>query len=274
MNFFSPAEVAKNYVAIGKGKADRDAPSLFAMSILAGSLIAFAAVASTTATHTISDVGVGRLITAVVFAFGLPMVIITGAELFTGNNLICISLLHKETTLTRMLRSWCIVYVGNFIGAIAIAALCAVTGQFNYSGGMLAVTVIKTAAAKCSLAFGPALGMGLLCNVLVCFAVFIALSAKDNIGRIAGAYLPVFLFVISGFEHSIANMYYIPAGIFASMNDGYAALAAANDVNLGALSWGSFLGGNLLPVTIGNIIGGILVSLLVWFCFLRDSRKA
>lgn len=273
MNFFSPAEVARNYLAVGKGKAERAAGSLFAMSILAGMLIAFASVVSATASHSIENVGIARLVSGATFAFGLPMVVITGAELFTGNNLISIALLHKHTTMSRMLRSWAIVYLGNFVGALAIAALCSYSGQYNYSAGGLAVSVIKTAAAKCALPFGNAVILGILCNVLVCLGVIMALSAKDNIGRIAGAYMPVFFFVTSGFEHSVANMYYIPAGLFAAMNPAYASLASEAGVAMDGLSWGSFLLNNLLPVTLGNVIGGVAVGCIMWFCFLKGTEK-
>jgi formate/nitrite transporter len=241
------------------------------LAILAGMLIAFAAAASSTAAHSVANVGLARTITAAIFPFGLGMVVLMGAELFTGSCLIATSALDKRVRLITMLKNWLLVYIGNFIGSIIVAAGGAFSGQFKYSAGGLAVATIKTAAAKCALPFGSALILGIFCNVLVCLGVLLALSAKDTSGKILGAYLPVFFFVISGFEHSVANMYYIPAGIFAKMNPVYAQLAATAGVDVSKLTWGNFLLGNLLPVTLGNIIGGVAVGALLWYCFLRKK---
>ena len=147
-----------------------------------------------------------------------------------------------------------------------LAASCVYAGQLDYSDGGLAVYTVKTAAAKCALAFGPALLLGVLCNLLVCLGVLCSLSAKDTTGRILGAYLPVAFFVICGFEHSVANMYYVPAGLFAMNVPIYAAKAAEAGVGVTALTWGNFLLGNLLPVTFGNILGGTGLGVLLWWC--------
>ncbi|MDR3296311.1 MAG: formate/nitrite transporter family protein [Clostridiales Family XIII bacterium] len=274
MNLFSPAEITSNYVASGVQKTKYPAWKMLALGLLAGAMIALAAAASSTAAHDVANVGLARLVSGLIFPFGLGMVVIMGAELFTGACLIPISVLEGRATLPGMLKNWLFVYAGNFIASILVAAGCAFSGQFGYSAGGLAAYTIKVAAGKCALSFGGAVVMGILCNVLVCLGVFMALSAKDAGGRMAGAYLPVALFVICGFEHSVANMYYIPAGLFALQNPAYAAKAAELGVHTGLLTWGNFFAANLLPVTIGNIIGGAGFACVMWLCHLsKFARK-
>lgn len=272
MNLFTPVEVIENYCGAGKTKADRGAGKTILLAILAGLFIAFGAAFANTASHAIDNVGVARMVSGLLFPVGLIMVILLGAELFTGNCLICTSVLNRQVTVLRMLRNWLLVYVGNFIGSLILAAGCAFSGQFNYSAGGLAVYTIKVAAAKCSLSFGPAVVLGIFCNVLVCAAVLCSLSAKDTTGRFFGAFFPVAAFVTCGFEHSIANMYYVPAGLFAMMNPEYAALAAEAGIDTAALTWGNFFGVNLLPVTIGNIIGGAALGVALYYGLVK--RKA
>ena len=194
------------------------------------------------------------------------VVILTGAELFTGNCLISISVLERKASLGGMLRSWGLVYLGNFGGALALAAACAFCGQLDYSGGALAVYTVKTAAAKCALPCGNAVVLGVLCNILVCAGVMCSLCAKDVSGRAVGAFVPVCVFVLCGFEHCVANMYYVPAGIFAISVPRYARLTLEAGVDVSALTWGSFLLHNLLPVTLGNILGGAGLGALLWAC--------
>ena len=165
-----------------------------------------------------------------------------------------------------MLRNLGYVYLGNLIGSIAAAALFYAGGSWNLGGGGLALATVKTAAAKCSLPFGKAFLLGIACNVLVCMAVTMALSAKDLPGRIMGAYFPIFLFVICGFEHCVANMYYIPAGMLAMKMPGVAEMAAEAGLAVDKLTIGGFLLRNLLPVTLGNTVGGMLLGLAFHFC--------
>ena len=159
------------------------------------------------------------------------------------------------------------VLIGNFLGAVLVAAGVAFLGCLNLSGGGFAVSAMKVAAAKSSLSFMKAVGLGFFCNVLVTIGVLISLGAKDTIGRFIGAYMPVAFFVICGFEHSIANMYYVPVGIFAASEPAYQTLAVKAGVNLSALNWGSFVTGNLIPVSIGNILGGLAISFVFWYCY-------
>lgn len=200
------------------------------------------------------------------------MVILMGAELFTGNCLIAISVLEKKARLSEMLKNWVVVYLGNFAGALLVAAACACAGQFNYSAGNLAVFTMKMAAGKCALSFSDAFILGVVCNVLVCLGVLCAMTAKDTTGKILGAFIPVALFVMCGFEHSVANMYYVPAGLFAKMMPEYAALAAEAGLDLSGLTWSNFFIHNLVPVTLGNMIGGSGIGILLWLGHKRAAQ--
>lgn len=263
MNIHTPSEIMQNYIGSCKVKAERSLGRMFLLAILAGLYIAFGAAFSSTAVHSIGNVGILRLITGILFSFGLAMCMLTGAELFTGNTMLGLGVLHRRITFPQMLRNWGLVYLGNFVGSLLVAAGCAFLGQFNYSGSELAVYTIKIAVAKCDISLPTALVFGIFCNVLVCAGVLCSLSAKDTAGRILGACVPVTVFVVCGFEHCIANMYYIPAGIFAAMNPEYAALATGVGLDLSGLGWGAFFLNNLIPVTIGNIIGGMALGLLL-----------
>ncbi len=268
----SPAEFVKSYAAIGENKTKFSAGKLLLLGILAGFLIGMGGVTAVTCSHGIDNASVSRLVSGLVFPFGLAIVILTGSELFTGNCLITISVLEKKAKLPGMIRNLVLVYIGNFIGSLLLAAACAFCGQMDYSGGKVALAAIKTAVNKTSLPFGNAVVLGILCNVLVCMAVMCALSAKNTAGRAVGAYLPIAFFVWAGFEHCVANMYYIPAGLFAAAVPKYAQLAADAGIDISGLSWGSFLGRNLLPVTIGNIIGGCVLAAIIWGC--NREKKA
>jgi formate/nitrite transporter len=273
MAIFSAAEGTANYVNTGVTKSKLSVAKMLGLGFSAGFIIAMGAAASTTAALGASSVGAGRLISGLVFAFGLGLVVITGSELFTGNNLMIISLLDKKISLGAMLRNWIFVYIGNFIGSIFAAIGCALFGQLNQGAGQAAVSAIKIAVGKCTLPFGNAIWLGIFCNLLVCIAVFVSLCGQDGISRIVGAYVPVALFVIAGFEHSIANMYYVSVGLLAKGVPHYAELALAANVNLDALTWGRFFYANLLPVTIGNIIGGAGFGALMWCCWKKGKEK-
>lgn len=260
----SMGEFIDSYSQIGAGKTKNSGARLLLLGVLAGFFIAMAAAASNTAAFGLESPGMIKLVCGLLFPFGLIMVILTGAELFTGNCLITISVLEKSASLLGFARNLGLVYIGNFIGSALAALACVYSGQLELGAGALAVYTIKLACAKCSLDFGKALILGILCNILVCTAVCCALCAKSLGGRVLGAYIPTSFFVLCGFEHSIANMYYVPAGLFALPR--YAELAAAAGVETAGLSWGSFLLANLLPVTLGNIIGGAGFAALIWYC--------
>ncbi|MDR0838014.1 MAG: formate/nitrite transporter family protein [Oscillospiraceae bacterium] len=270
----SPKEVAQNYIAIGVGKTKLSVGRMLALSLLAGMFIALAGVGSTIASVTVASPSLAKLISAAVFPVGLAMVLVAGSELFTGNSLLIIPVLERQAKVTGMIKNWVFVYIGNLVGGVLVAALSVYSGTFDLFSNAAAVSVIRTAVAKVSLSFGDALLRGILCNFLVCIAVWISFAAKDVVGKIAGLYLPIMLFVLSGYEHSVANMYYISAGLFAAKNTTYAAAASDAGVNLSKLNWGSMFTKNLLPVTIGNIIGGlVLVGVLYWFVYLSGGKK-
>ena len=274
MNFFSPADVAQNYIEIGKSKANTPTVKLVILAILAGIFVALGAIASTTVAVAVKPASLGKFLGAVVFPGGLTMVLIAGSELFTGNCLLIIPLLEKALAAKKIVKSLVFTYIGNFIGSILLAAAVVFSHQISLFDNGVAVSVISTAAAKCSISFGDALIKGILCNFLVCIAVWISFTAKDIVGKIIGVFFPVLIFVLCGFEHSVANMYYLFAGLFAKLVPAYAEAAAAAGVDMSMLTVGRMFAGNLLPVTIGNIIGGaICVGLPYWFFYLRRKKK-
>lgn len=275
--FSTPPEIVKEFVELGHKKATTPTPSLILLGILAGAFIALASQGSNVAIHTIESVGLSKTLAGALFAAGLIMVVIGGAELFTGNTLIIISCLERKTKWSGLLRNWALVYIGNFIGSLIIVFLILRSGQLDFSDGMLGALTIKTAVYKTGLTFERAFYMGVLANWLVCMAVWLAMAAKDIAGKILAIFFPIWLFVTSGFEHSIANMYYIPAGILAKSNPQWVKAALSMGVSaekIDGLNWGTFISKNLLPVTLGNIVGGaLLVGTVYWLCYLRINNN-
>lgn len=270
----TPAEIAVNYVEIGKNKAAAPGLRLVLLGIMAGAFIGLAAAGANTAVSLTADPAAARLLSALLFPAGLSMVLFAGAELFTGNNLMSIALLEREIRLGAMLRCWALVYIGNFLGALAVAGLVNLGGQLDLFDGRLAVYTIRIAVTKTGLTFGHAVILGILCNVLVCLAVWMGNAGKTVTDKLLAIYFPILMFVLSGFEHSVANMYYISAGLFAAANPDYAQAAQAAGVELGGLGWGSFLLKNLLPVTLGNIIGGAgIVGGMYWAIYVRGRKE-
>ncbi|MBQ6785057.1 MAG: formate/nitrite transporter family protein [Clostridia bacterium] len=261
----TPSEFVTSYALIGQKKAKSPATKLLVLGVLAGFLIGMGAAVTNTAGHALTNPSVAKIVSGLLFPFGLIMVILTGAELFTGNCLITISVLEKKVDWKGMLRNWFYVYVGNFIGALLLAMACTYSGPLSLNSNGVAVYTMKVAAGKCALTFGNAFVLGILCNVLVCIAVAMSLMSKNTVGRAIGAYLPIAFFVICGFEHSVANMYYITAGLLAKNVPAYAEAAAAAELDVSALTWWGFLVHNLLPVTLGNIVGGCSFGALMWF---------
>jgi formate/nitrite transporter len=266
-NFLSPKETAEAFDGVSVGKATNTTANLFILGIFAGMFIAFGGFAGQTISHSIENVGLAKFATGAVFPVGLMLVVIAGAELFTGNNLIIIGYMDGKITLSQLLRNWVIVYLGNFVGSIFLAFMVSQSGLFSVSGGLLGATVIKAAIGKASLPFGQAIVRGILCNIIVVLAVWMAIAAKDIASKILAIWFPIMLFVMSGFEHSIANMYFIPAGIFAKSNSAYVEAGNITAESLSKLNVGGLLS-NLIPVTIGNIIGGaIIIGLGYWYIY-------
>ena len=256
-------KVSDSAVAKAEGKAVR----LLIWAVLAGAYISFGAQASQMVSFNLladpQSLGLGRLVSAAVFPVGLMMVVLCGAELFTGNCLMLIGVLDRKIRIRGMLRNWILVFLGNFAGALLVVALMKGTGLWETGDGLLGASVIKTAYGKVELGFGRAFVRGILCNWLVCLAVWMSTGARETVSKIFSIWFCIGLFVISGFEHSIANMYFIPAGIAAAADSSMAQLSGC-DVSV--LTMGNFLVKNLLPVTLGNILGGgIFVGLVYWF---------
>ncbi len=258
----SPEEFVTFYAAVGGKKASGSLIKLFFNAVLAGFFIASGGMLSGYASMAFENPNLGRIVGGLLFPFGLIMVIITGAELFTGNCLITISVLEKKATLLGMGRNLLAVYLGNFAGSLLLASALSYVGAFN-SG--LGTAVIRSAAAKCALPFGRGVILGILCNVLVCAAVMCSLCGKDIVGRAVGAFVPVSVFVIGGFEHCVANMYFIPAGMMALSNSAMAEAAATAGIDISAITIGGMLN-NLASVTLGNIIGGCAFAAIIWYC--------
>ena len=274
--YSSPSEIADSAISIGVRKANLSTSAKFLLGILAGAFIAFGAQAANLITHTITDSASAKLTAGLIFPAGLIMVIMAGAELFTGNCLMIISLAERRITFTKLLWSWLVVYAGNFAGSLIVAYLVSLSGQWNLTGGLLGGLTLKTAAAKISLSFTEALTLGILCNWLVCLAVWMSFGAKDGVSKAACIFFPIWVFIASGFEHSIANMYYIPAGILAKSNPSYVSRAleiGASQTGIDSLNVLRMFTRNLIPVTIGNIIGGCMfVGLAYWFVYLRGKK--
>jgi formate/nitrite transporter len=270
----APAEVAENYLSIGVGKVKLPLGKMFLLGIMAGAFIALAGVGASTASASVTIPSIAKLVSALVFPAGLAMVILAGSELFTGNCLLIIPLLSGKVSVGGVLRNWVIVYLGNLVGSLAVSALVVYSHQLSNFSGALAVSTISTSVAKCSMSFGDAFLRGVGCNFLVCIAVWIAFAAKDVTGKLVGLYLPIMLFVVSGFEHSVANMFYGPVGLFAMTVPTYAAAAADAGINTANLTWGNFIVSNLVPVTLGNIVGGCAVGAIYWACYLRKKKES
>ena len=262
----TPKEIAENYLSACRTKAALPLGRMFLLACLAGAFVALAGVASTAAAATVGDPSLAKLVSGCVFPAGLAMVIVAGSELFTGNNLMLMGVLARTITVRQKLRNWLVVYLGNFAGAVLVAALCVSGHVFSAFGGKLAASVVTIAQTKAGLSFGDAFVRGILCNFLVCIAVWMANAARTVGGKIAAVFFPIMAFVVAGFEHSVANMYYLAAGLFTAEQIGAAAEG---------LTWGRALIGNLLPVTLGNLVGGgLLVGVSAWYLYLKQERNS
>ncbi len=269
---YTPSEFVSSYALIGQKKTKSPAWKLLLLAIVSGFMIGMGAATTNTAAHAIANPSVAKIVSGLLFPIGLIMVVMTGAELFTGNSLITISVFEKKADWKGMLRNWFYVYVGNFIGGLLLATAHVFSGPLDVNNNGVAVYTMKVAAAKCSLTFGDAFVLGILCNIMVCIAVAISLMSKSYVGKAVGAYVPIVFFVIMGFEHSVANMYYIPAGLLAKTVPAFVESATAAGLDLSALTWKNFLLANELPVTLGNIVGGALFGTIMWLAYKPEKE--
>lgn len=276
-NFLSIKGAVSKYIAGCEAKVNMPLQKLLVKAVFAGMMIGMGAAGSSVAAHSVGNVGLSRMAAALVFPVGLMMVILMGAELFTGDCLMVMGTASGKHGIGQLLKVLGVVYIGNFIGAAFFALLVAMSGQLDYSGGLLGAYTIKLAVGKTALSFEQALVSGILCNILVCAAVMMAMCAKDVAGKLLSAFFVIFLFVTSGFEHCVANMYYITAGMAAKMNPEYVQMAVGEygytAQQLADLNIVNFLFGNLLPVTIGNIIGGMFVIGIPLLYLNREQNK-
>ncbi len=286
-----PAAMAAKAEDLGVKKANLPAINMFVLAILAGAFIGIGAIFATTVSAggiAIKDAagaaafstglpyGVTRLLAGLVFTVGLILVIVGGAELFTGNTLITIAFASKKVTAAQLLRNWVIVYAGNFVGALLTAYIVFLGKQYSFGNGAVGLTALSTGESKTALGFVQAIALGIMCNALVCMAVWMCYSARTTTDKILAIIPPIATFVAAGFEHSIANMYFIPIALFikGSGDTKFFQLIGKTAADFPHLTWGNFFVANLLPVTIGNIIGGaLMVGLIYWFVYLRKETK-
>jgi formate/nitrite transporter len=265
--FLTPRETAEAIVAGGRRVLSQSLGRTFVLSLLAGFYISFGAQLCTVVTSdaaAFAGAGVSRLLGGVVFSSGLMMVVLCGAELFTGNSLLASSVLHGEIPLGKMLENWGVVLVGNLLGSLFMAWLLFETRLWE--SGAVGEHAVRTAAAKCALSPWVGFVRGVLCNWLVCLAVFMATAARDVTGKILSCCVPITVFVASGFEHSVANMYFIPEGIL---------VAGATGASEPLLGWWRFAAANLVPVTLGNVVGGVVfVASAYWYIHLGRGTEA
>jgi formate/nitrite transporter len=281
-----PAEMATRAEYLGARKAEMPFLKMFSLAVLAGAFISLGAIFATTvsagsmaittpdgaaAFSTGLPYGVTRLLAGLVFSLGLILVVVGGAELFTGNNLIVMAWANGKVTFGAMMRNWGIVYLGNFVGSFGTALLMFYTKQYTFGRDAIGIAALNTGVAKCSLGFVQAIALGILCNALVCLAVWLTYSARSTTDKILAIIFPITAFVAAGFEHSVANMYFVPYALLVKMSDAdFMSRVAEKVANLDKLTWGNFFIYNLIPVTIGNIIGGaVLVAAVYWSIFLR-----
>jgi len=272
------ASVMEKYAENIAKKRDLPSKKLFGKAILAGAMIAFGAAGSNVAAHGIADVGLARVMAGIVFPVGLMMVVLLGAELFTGDCMLAIGVPEKILSIRKLIGMFLIIYIGNFVGGLLIASLNYLSGQLNYSKGALGAYTIKVAIGKVNLNVIEGISSGILCNVLVCAAVLMAMCACDITGKLMASFFVIFAFVVSGYEHCVANMYYITAGLLCKGNPTYVVVACEKygftAEKLATLNLKTFLVNNLVPVTIGNIIGGaIFVGIPLYYLNVSKQSK-
>ena len=275
----APAEIAEYTINLAQVKASSPTGKLLALGIIAGIYIGFAANGSSYAAFNLllspETLGLGRFVLGTLFPAGLMLIVVSGGELFTGNCLMVMGVAEKKITLQAMLRNWALVYFGNLLGAVFVAFIAYYGGMFNHGANAFGALTIRIAASKTEMLFTKAFALGILCNILVCGTVWMIYGAKDVTGKLLACFFPIFLFAVSGYEHSVANMFYIPAGLFAALDPALVAASGVASSTLANLTWGNFFIRNLLPVTLGNIVGGsFVVGGIYWLSYVRKAPDA
>jgi formate transporter len=286
-----PPAMAAKAEDLGIKKASLKLDNMFLLAILAGAFIGIGAIFATTVSAgsmAISDAagdaafktglpyGLTRLLAGLSFTVGLILVVVGGAELFTGNNLITMAFMSKKATMSGLLRNWVVVWIGNLVGSMLTALIVFFGKQYTFGGNSIGLTALSIGNTKCGFTFIQAVALGIMCNALVCMAVWMCYSARSTADKILAIIPPIACFVAAGFEHSVANMYFIPVSLFIKYfgGDKFFGTIGKAASDFPHLTWGNFFGANLLPVTIGNIIGGaIMVGLIYWFVYNRKTSE-
>lgn len=272
-NMLSPLEVTEYVEEVGVKKAKNKSIQTLFLGILAGAYIALGAFGSAVASHSVTNFGLQKTVAGLVFPVGLLLVLICGAELFTGNCLLSVAVAQKRISIKDMAKNLLIVFIGNFIGTVLIALLVYGAGLLDFNSGAVGGYAIKVATGKVNLTITQALFSGILCNIIVCLAVWGSYTAKDISGKVLMGFIPIFVFIISGFEHCVANMYYLTIGLLAKGNPVYVEASHQTAEKLANLNVMGIIH-NLIPVTIGNIIGGsILIGLTYWFIYKKSEKN-
>lgn len=269
---YKPNEIAKRVEQMSISKSAIDPVRVFALSLLAGAFIAFAAVFYTIVIHDSSlNVGITRLLGGLVFCLGLILVVVAGAELFTGNNLLVMACVEHKISFKQLMQNWTIVFTGNLLGSLGVVLLIYFSEHWLINGGAVGAKAVTIANSKVNLSFSVAFSRGILCNALVCLAVWLCFACHSVTDKIFAILFPITGFVAMGFEHSVANMYFIPAGLLAQTNPDIMQLINVNTTqDLSHLNLVGFLF-NLFSVTLGNIVGGsFFVGMVYWFIYLRE----
>lgn len=275
----SPEQIARKAVDTAVAKAGESTLSTVVLAVLAGMFIGFGAMFATVAVSTTPGstglpYGISKVVMGLTFSVGLILVVVGGAQLFTSNVLLVMAWAQGRVGVGAVLRNWLLVYAGNLVGSVGTALLLVLSGEYRSAGGGVGVSALSIAEGKGELGFGRALVLGVLCNVMVCLAVWVSYSAVSTVDRIVAVILPVAAFVAGGFEHSVANMYFLPvaAMIKRFAPDEFWTSAQVTPADFAHVGWADFVA-NLVPVTIGNIIGGgLLVGGLYWLAYLRQER--
>lgn len=275
----TPAEIAEYTIEAGVKKATTPNKKVLASAFLAGAYIAFGALGSVGAAYNLlanpETYGLGKMVAGLMFPAGLMFVLIAGADLFTGNILITLAALKKRVTWSQAFKNWALVWIGNLIGGALVAWLVSLSGVFDWSAGLYGGVIVKNAIGKLGFSWGAAIASGILCNWIVCATVWMTYGAKDVTGKILAGFFGVFLFVCTGYEHCVANMGYFFAGLFAKSNPVYLEAAHKTAEEAAKLNITSIFTHNLIPVTIGNILGGaIFVAGVYYFIFVNKKDDA
>ena len=272
--FNSPVQVIETNIKGGETKVNLPIIKMIILGIMAGAFIALGGATSSTAAHNISNVGLSRFVSGIIFPVGLMLITFIGGELFTGNCLTSMGAMDHRFSWGKVVRDLCIIWLSNLVGAVIIAALTYFSGNLDYSSGLLGAYSIKVALGKCAITPVKGITSGILCNILVCAAILMGTASKDIGGKVWAIFFPIMAFVVGGFEHCVANMFYIPVGIMASMNETYVQKAqeayGITAEQLSKLSISGFIS-NQIPVTIGNILGGMIFVGLP--CYLVHCKK-